>query len=107
MRTALVIPLILACGLAGPALAQPAAAPAANPVQVASNATLVANAGAANTGATQTQAKPANPDADAALAIAIRQREAQERMAQMACNAGDTSKCQAANAPTTAKTPSP
>lgn len=100
MRFAVAVPLIVAGGLAFPALAQSAGPSAASPAKDVSSAV-------ANTNASQHQPQVSNPEADAALAIAIRQREAQERMLQMACKAGDTSKCQMANASTTAKTPSP
>ena len=101
MRIALIASLILACGLATPVLAQ--SAPAADHGKDASSAAPAPK--------TEDQAparvQASNPEADAALAIAIRQREARERLLQMACAAGDTSKCQPANASTTASTPSP
>ena len=104
MRLALALFLTLACAL--PAAAQPAAGPAADRAPAVAQAATPAKT---ETGQRTAPAVVAsnNPEADAALAVAIRQREAQERLLQMACAAGDTSKCQPANASTTARTPSP
>lgn len=99
MRLVFALPLILACGLAAPALAQPAAPTASSTAATGSKVDAV-----------QTPAKPnaRDQDAAAALAMAIRQHEAEEqRIARVACAAGDTAKCQLVKVDTTAKTSSP
>ena len=103
MRAAFALPLILAFGLAGPALAQSPPQPADSHVQNVSTS----SSESAPTPA-QLRAKEQEEGAAAALAMSIRAREAEEqRIARYACAAGDASKCQPTNAPTTAKTPSP
>ena len=106
MRITFAIPMILACGLALPAAAQPAAQPADGRVQTASATAPPASAEAGPTAAQR--AKEQEESAAAALAMSIRQREIEERrIAKYACLAGDTSKCQAADASADGKTPSP
>jgi len=81
MRAALIVSLILAGGMAGAAAAQGGQAPD-KPTQTAQATAPVQKA--------QTQ----NEDAAAALSLTIRHREEQEqRIARMACAAGDASKC--------------
>ena len=82
MRTA-IVSLALACALATPALAQTA------------DKTAPAAATGNRTDAVQISAKPKTEDAEAAaaLVIAVRHAEDLERMAKLACAAGDTSKC--------------
>ena len=103
MRPIVALTLVLACGIAGPSLAQSPPQPPAD----TSHVQTVSTANAAPTPA-QLHAKEVEESAAAALAMSIRAREAEEqRIARYACAAGDTAKCQPANAPTTAKTPSP
>jgi hypothetical protein len=99
MRLAPTLVLAAVLGFAAAASAQPAPDKSPAPAPVAD--------------------KPkSNPEADAALAIAIRMdKDRQARIAYYACLSGDKSKCtaadggaadaQAANAPTTPRTPSP
>jgi len=88
------IAVIVALASAGTALAQP-------------NAPLPAQA--QPPGSPKADAAPEKASADQALAITMRaQKEQDERIARIACAAGDTSKCpQPEKAPTTPKTPSP
>jgi hypothetical protein len=104
MRTTFAIPLILAFGLAGAAAAQPSTPSADNHAQTISTA-----GSPQKTEATpdQPRSQAENPEAAAALLIAIRHREDLERMTKIACAAGDTSKCQAPKASDAARSPSP
>ncbi|HEX2816853.1 MAG TPA: hypothetical protein VHN39_10675 [Phenylobacterium sp.] len=99
MRIALAFPLILALGLAGAAGAQPAASLADSHAQTVSTAVSLQKAEPVSL---QARAQPENPEAAAALLIAIRHAKDLERMAKLACAAGDTSKCQAPKAATSA-----
>ncbi len=99
MRIALVASVVLVCGIALPAFAQPAP-PSAPPVA----------ATGAKVDAVQARSKPPEDQeaTAAALAMAIRQHDIEEqRIARIACAAGDTAKCQLVKADTTSKTPSP
>jgi hypothetical protein len=103
MRIAFAVPLILVCGLASAAMAQASAQSADNHAQTVSTAASQDPTAARS----EPKAQAENPEAAAALAMAIRQREAQERrIAQYACAAGDTSKCPAGDAPRSAGSPS-
>ena len=103
MRFALVL-MIAASAVAAPALAQPGAA---RPQPVVQSATASAPAQAPDKTPSEAAAPSRNPEADAALAMSIRLREeAEQRIARIACAAGDTAKCavlQAAKAPTPAQ----
>jgi hypothetical protein len=85
---------VLAVGLAAPALAQPVS-PLPQQAQPP--------------GSEKADPKQTATDADRALAMTIRaQKEQDERIARIACAAGDTTKCpQPEKAETTPKTPSP
>ena len=101
MRIALVLPLVLTCGLALPALAQTAPDKSTPTAEAAKGATTDAVD-------TRPRASSQDQDAAAALAMTIRQREIQEqRIARIACAAGDKAKCQMVKAVTTASTASP
>ena len=91
MRLAFALPLVLACGFAVPALAQPAD----SHVQTVSDST---SPDSALTPA-QRHAKEEEAAAAAALAMSMRAHAIEEaRIAHYACLGGDTSKCPAANA---------
>ena len=80
MRRILAPVLILACGLALPAAAQPAPPPPEQPTQ--------------DKGQAEAPAAAQDDQAAAALALSIRQRQAAEqRIARIACAAGDKAKC--------------
>ena len=93
MRNVAVLVLVAALGVAASATAQPTQQP-----QPKSDPSPAAQ-----------PAPKTNPDAEAALAMTIRhEKERAERIARIACDAGDKEKCaQLANADTTPKTPSP
>ena len=92
MRIITTVALIVGLGVVDAAMAQPAAPQEKAPAPPAA-----------------AQPKSSNEQADAALAMSIRmQREQDERIARIACAAGDKDKCaQLANASTTPRTPSP
>jgi hypothetical protein len=95
MRVLCALTLFAALGAAGSAFAQP-------------NSPLPAQAQPPGSPKAD-QSKDESAAADQALAMTIRaQKEQDERIARIACAAGDTSKCpQPEKAPTTPKTPSP
>jgi hypothetical protein len=103
MRTTFTIPLILAAGLAGAAAAQPSTPAADSHAQSVSTAAPSQRTEAAPA---QSKAQSENPEAAAALVIAVRHAEDLERMARLACAAGDTSKCQAPMPADAARSPS-
>ena len=77
--------ILAACALAAPALAQPGAQTPAQPAAAAQQA---------RAGQPQATAPAHNPEADAALTMSIRLREeAEQRIARIACAAGDAAKC--------------
>lgn len=105
MRIAFAIPLTLVCGLALPAQAQSAQPSADSHAQTVSTAATKPDAAPPEA---QKRSQEQEDQAAAALAMSIRRHEIEEqRIARIACAAGDASKCQAANAPTTASTPAP
>jgi len=87
MRIAL-ISCLLAFSAAGAALAQPADKPTDKPAPA-----VAATGDKADAVQTSEKAKSEEAQATAALAIAVRRAEDLERMARLACAAGDTSKC--------------
>lgn len=106
MRFALV--LILAAGaFAAPAFAQPAA-PQPQAARQAAEAAAAAST-PTNNARSETAAPLHNAEADAALAMSIHMRdEAEQRIARIACAAGDAAKCalvQPAKTPTPTGTP--
>ncbi len=105
MRFALVL-MIAASAVAAPAFAQPAA-PQPQAARQAAAASAAASTPAA--GPSEAAAPSHNAEADAALAMSIRMREdAEQRIARIACAAGDKAKCAAlesAKAPISAGTP--
>ena len=94
IRIALIGASVAALSVAGGAFAQP-------------NSPLPAQA--QPPGSTKADQQKTNAEADAALAMAIRmQKEQDERIARIACAAGDKDKCaQLEKLATTARTPSP
>jgi hypothetical protein len=105
MRIAFAVPLILVCGLASAAVAQTSASQTS--AQSADNHVQTVSTAASQAAPTEPKAQTDNPEAAAALAMAIRQQEAQDRrIAQYACASGDTSKCPAGDAPRSAGSPS-
>jgi hypothetical protein len=103
MRIALALPLILALGFAGAATAEPSRPPTNGPAQTVSTVPTPQKPEAASV---QSTAQSENPEAAAALLIAVRHAEDLERMAKLACAAGDSSKCPAPKAAAAAPSPS-
>lgn len=100
MRIAFALPLVLACWLAGSALAQPAD----------SHVQTVSTAPASDSALTPAQrhAKEEEAAAAAAQAMSMRAHAIEEaRIAHYACLGGDTSKCPAANTAAADRAPSP
>ena len=106
MRAIFALPLVLAGGVAGAALAQSAPQPADARVQTISTAAAPAEPARVPVAVTAHD-KSEEDAAAAALAMSIRHRQAEEaRIARYACAAGDASKCEAANAQASAGSPS-
>jgi hypothetical protein len=103
MRITFALPLIIACGLAGAATAQPPAPSADNHAQTVSTAVAPQKPEAAQA---PSRAQSEDAQAAAALVIAVRHAEDLERMARLACAAGDTSKCRGPSSADTARSPS-
>ncbi len=90
MRIAFAVPLILVLGLAGAAVGQPSAPSVDRHIQ---NASTTEAPQKMTPNLAHATAQSENPEAAAALLIAVRHRENLERIAKLACAAGDTSKC--------------
>lgn len=104
MRIALALPFALACVLAGAAVAQTTTPSADIHAQTVSTAAVSQTIEPSQAPA---KAQNDNPEAAAALALSIRHREEEDqRIARIACAAGDTSKCPAAAMTSTARSPS-